>query len=1156
MLRKFFKFLLYLLIAAAVAALVIGGFLYMGRPLEEALMILGALFGFIALVVIVRRLIIRFRARAQVKRLLQQEQALAIDEDKQLTPEQLERNLRKGWRQALSALKRSQLRVHGDPLYVLPWYMIIGRPRSGKSTAMRNAKLLLPEIDLPEHEDGSTLNLEWWLYEQAIVIDTAGRYAVPEQTKRDRREWRVLLDMLARHKQKEPLNGLILVVAADRLLNCAEEELIEEGRQVRASITELMEKLEVQLPIYLMITKCDLVEGFTEWCRYIPESSFLQAMGCLNKDLDHTHDIDYLLRQLFDQVIERLKVLRLLLLDRSAEPSKVVLNFPGEISRLRQGLHTFAKTALKENPYQDTPRVRGLYFSSSQQMTGPHNAASLVDKGIFLHQFFTKVLPGDRGLLKSLPSAERMRRAVRTYATSIGGGLTLAGLAIMTVLFMRDIDRLTEIRSMHGEITLQATNLDERMQLLYRMKQLIADLSEAESQWLLPWTGSYGASMQRRVLIETYNKTFSEHVLAALDAGLKDKIARLDPGMTSEIAAGLIRRINLLNTRIDGRGDLDGQQAVSQAYLLRVSESLDQESASLFNELYRAYLQWHVSLPDLIEERRFLQTALIRLIERNHGDYAWIIDWANAQGGEAVTLEAFWGGSKNVLEPPEIAPAYTLQGREFIQGFLAELSEASEGAARLDAIKSDFEKYYQRAYIKAWVEFASDFDRGKERLRDRKEWLAALEQMAGRSNPYFLLMQRMHEELAPFEAIERFPSKLLIDFFDDMQAFVSGDAGGDNKLLKKAAKQGLKAVAKMGAAGKAVAGAGKAGMKTAKKAKKLRGKSKEDLDNVLEQAAKALEGYKKSLAEAVFNADSLSQSHGALAALFTQPDDPGAGDGAPAAAWKAIRELQALIGKPTPSTSIFWSLYTGPIRLVYDYMEEETACYLQQSWEDSVLAELDGVDNNKIGNILIGEQGLVWQYLDNDAKPFLRKRFKKGYLPARVQGRGMAWSGEFLRFINTAAEGRFIVGNEFNVKISALPSGVNQGAKISPYASFLDLHCADGVQSLANYNYSVSHEFNWSLEKCGDVTLRVEIGQLRLVKQYRGVKGFSNFLFDFRDGRRVFVPEDFPDQTSQLRNEGVTGIDINYEISGQEPVIKMLDAVPLAPPGRVLQCWR
>ena len=237
-------------------------------------------------------------------------------------------------------------------------------------------------------------------------------------------------------------------------------------------------------------------------------------------------------------------------------------------------------------------------------------------------------------------------------------------------------------------------------------------------------------------------------------------------------------------------------------------------------------------------------------------------------------------------------------------------------------------------------------------------------------------------------------------------------------------------------------------------------------------------------------------------------------------------------------------------------MREEAACYLQISWEDKVLAEMEGVSDEKLGETLIGETGLLWSYIDNEAAPFLKKKLKKGYIGSYVKAASMEWEPQFIEFINNADLGRLIVAGEFTVNIAALPTGINQSAQISPYATFIDLHCAESVQTLANYNYSASNEFKWSLSSCGDVTLRIEVGEYSLRKQYTGQKGFSKFLADFRDGRRIFTIKEFPEFFSQLKNEKVQAIDVNYEIKGQkEPVIQMLNAVPLNPPTNAIACW-
>ena len=225
--KKFFTFLLYLFIILLIAGIVFGVALLLEQPLEKAAIIFGLILVAWLLVVLIRKIIIRYRARAQVMRVLQKEDAI-VDAELGLSSKDLLKGLKKDWNKAVKTLRSSHLKLKGDPLYVLPWYMVFGKPCSGKSTALRNASLLTPAMEISEHADGSTLNLEWWLYDQAIVIDTAGRYAVPDVDKRDRKDWGSLLSILSRHKQKEPLNGVVLVVSAERLLTCSEEELMEE----------------------------------------------------------------------------------------------------------------------------------------------------------------------------------------------------------------------------------------------------------------------------------------------------------------------------------------------------------------------------------------------------------------------------------------------------------------------------------------------------------------------------------------------------------------------------------------------------------------------------------------------------------------------------------------------------------------------------------------------------------------------------------------------------------------------------------------------------------------------------------------------------------------------------------------------------------------
>lgn len=1138
--KTFLKVLMWIFVIALISAVVLSVNYMLEQPVENGFYVLFAIFGIWLTFIIARKIFIRLRAKAQVQGILGAGQADEVDDDLGMTASELNRSLKQRWNSTIKALKRSQLKYQGDALYALPWYMVFGRPTSGKSTSLRNANLLLPSIDISKHEDGSTLNLEWWLYEEGIVIDTAGRYAVPDNLERDRKEWNTLLGMLSKHRQKEPLNGLVLAVAADRLLECTEEQILEEGRQVRNSINHLMDKLEVKVPVYLMVTKADLIPGFKEWADYLPDSLKKQAMGYLNEAT--TSDVDSVVDTALDNILDRLKEVRLLMMEQTENPDASLLTLPRSMENVREGLHTFIKTALKGNAYQEAPRFRGLYFSSSLQEKDGEN----VRNGLFLHDFFTKILPADRGSLISLPSALRIKSAARKYALGISGAITFSAIVGLTALYESDKAALDDIYTNYAdsEILVSEDSSDNiTLETAYRLKTLIESMSAYKEQEGLPWGLLTGSGNQLKELKTQYLEYVKKNIINPYDDSLKNTIDDLELGQTSALAGGLVRRINIIQQHLLPDSEIEALP-IGRDYLVVQNPGVDAERSDLYNDIYLAYVDWSLSNVDLQEEKKALQAALLYLVKQNHGDYNWIVQWANSQDFDEITLKNYWGGSYKVVNPPKIEAAYTLEGYEFIQKFLTEFKQANSEDKKLNEIQEDFYKYYQRQYIESWMSFAQRFDEGKMQQRDRKEWQQLLERMATADNPYFALLGDMNEQLSPF-ADANFNSKQQLSFFQEVQSYSISDGRkgkSKNKLLKKA-------LGKLGKVGKVA----KKAMKAHKKATK--GKKGEDISSAVEDAVVAVDAYKQALAEIAFKAESRTQSLSSLTTLFKTPDAPESGNGSMASAWMAIKELQALIGKPVSTSKVFWHLFTGPVHATYDYMQNESSCELQDRWQNDVLAALDGVSGNQVGNLVVGEGGVLWNYLENDLAPFVQKKYKRGIVRANVSQRSLGITEELLDVINQADNGKFIVGNNFDVAINALPTGANPGAQIQPYATFVDLYCSDGTQTLANYNYPTQHKFKWSLENCGDTTLRIEVGQLTLMKNYVGVKGFSKFLKEFQDGRHIFTATDFPNQQAQLKNSNVNFIDVNFEIRGQKPVIQMLDSVPLQLPEMAAHCW-
>ena len=167
---------------------------------------------------------------------------------------------------AVSALKSAKLGPGGrGALYFLPWYAIIGPPGAGKSTALRNSGLNFPYSsgagDPKVRGLGGTRNCDWWLSNEAVILDTAGRWATQDE---DHDEWLSFLGLLKRYRPRKPLNGLIAAISVQELVNAREDEVETLAQSMRARLDEVQTQLRISLPVYVLFTKGDLVEGFLE----------------------------------------------------------------------------------------------------------------------------------------------------------------------------------------------------------------------------------------------------------------------------------------------------------------------------------------------------------------------------------------------------------------------------------------------------------------------------------------------------------------------------------------------------------------------------------------------------------------------------------------------------------------------------------------------------------------------------------------------------------------------------------------------------------------------------------------------------------------------------------------------------------------------------
>ena len=161
--------------------------------------------------------------------------------------------------------------------------MIVGPPGAGKTTALKHSGLVFPYSSGSGggvRGVGGTRNCDWWFTNEAILLDTAGRYTTEQD---DRDEWLSFLQFLLKYRNKRPINGILVAISITDIIDATEQQIEVTGKKLRARIDEVMTQLHMVVPVYVLFTKVDLIAGFNEFFGDMKKSDRQQPWGATLK---------------------------------------------------------------------------------------------------------------------------------------------------------------------------------------------------------------------------------------------------------------------------------------------------------------------------------------------------------------------------------------------------------------------------------------------------------------------------------------------------------------------------------------------------------------------------------------------------------------------------------------------------------------------------------------------------------------------------------------------------------------------------------------------------------------------------------------------------------------------------------------------------------
>lgn len=715
--------------------------------------------------------------------------------------------LRLRFEEAIRFLRQSRSTKN---LYELPWYVIVGPPGSGKTTALLHSGLNFP-LDERFGRDavrgvGGTRNCDWWFTDEAVLLDTAGRYFTQDsQAESDAAEWRDFLDLLVRYRKRRPINGVLVTLSAEDLLTQSAEARERHVRTVRRRIDELQTQLKVQIPVYFLVTKCDLIAGFVEFFDDLGHEGRTQVWGATHPQPVAGGRFATWFRAEYETLLERLDQRLLNRLAQEREPGRRarLFGFPLQMANLRDALTDFVRDTFEGTGFDRPVLLRGVYFTSGTQegtpidrmldgllrayrmnpvAEAPAGAAGRSEgRSYFIHRLLKDVVFQESGLAGVNWRYEVGRAVTQNVAY-------VAVLALVAILagawyasyrgnaeYVNDVNNTLE---MHAEAATQPIPVESGLRDILPTLDALSEISAVANRHrddvpLRMGLGLYRGTVVGEPAREVYLQGVRELLIPRLVHLLEGKLRAPGPDPTV-LYAYLKAYLMLADPQ-----RLDAAELNRTARSILLQEFSDQRSvAESLSMHFAAYTTSQRAMPSLranevlvAQARASLRQASVPtlMLTRLESFYdhthplALRLDVEAGLGSE----EVFRRRSGTPLSTP-IPALYTREGfleitgttgSQLVDRFLEDRwvfgpdTLPTGPTARL-ALVADFERQYEDAYIRFWDHLLNDLQLAP--LADVNQAVRVLAVMTSFTSPLRRLAQTLEAQLhLPVPDVER-----------------------------------------------------------------------------------------------------------------------------------------------------------------------------------------------------------------------------------------------------------------------------------------------------------------------------------------------------------------------------------------------------------------
>ncbi|MBA2654560.1 MAG: type VI secretion system membrane subunit TssM [Gammaproteobacteria bacterium] len=436
--------------------------------------------------------------------------------------------------------------------YKKPWYLVLGPTNAGKSTLLHKAELGIKGLDnLPPMMITPTKSFNWWLSEEAVFIDVGGKYLRDTNEPFDiEKLFQGFFKLLKKYRSFKPINGLILMVNLQELtVNTREQTQLQKLRQI---IDTLLASF-MDFPIYLIITRCDTIEGFTEFFEDLGQDERNQIFGLSFPLTSHTQSLPQLFHDEFNALLTRLNEKIIWRLHRENHPDKIakIKNFPLQMEFLKNPLAKLLNVILPNTHLN----LRGVFFTSTFQKDMPfdnltktlerafdihhtkNSHRSTPSKGFFINEIFKRIIFPETKFYTLSNKDHRVHLIASLLIVIITA--TCLGFFYKSYQYNQKVIADTQ-NAIHALNNLAPqSDLDPLFQKLNLLHIIITQLNNQQAASWYTHVGLQQASKLKKNAEEIYSTLLATQFLSYLQRTLEIQLQNIKDGDTNQLYSAL-----------------------------------------------------------------------------------------------------------------------------------------------------------------------------------------------------------------------------------------------------------------------------------------------------------------------------------------------------------------------------------------------------------------------------------------------------------------------------------------------------------------------------------------------------------------------------------------------------------------------------------------